>query len=652
MSDPSRIPDDSVPEIQSLRNRIAELEHANATLEAMAGPYRDLIEHARDMIWTVDMAGSVNFLNSACETITGYTKDELLGLGLADIIAPEDRETAYESMTRRWDGDRMRHYEIRILAKNGQAVDLEVSSALLKRTDVPAGILAIGRDITARKQAQEALRRSAENFEYLFSNHPMPMWVIDTKSLQFLEVNQAAMERYGYSREQFLAMSSAALRPPGEAERYRNYIRDLQPGGHGDAGHWQHLAKNGRIFDTEVFWRSLNFGGRDAVLAVITDITERKALEEQLRQSHKLEAVGRLAGGVAHEFNNLLTVILGYSQLLLNHLDHEHPMHAGLDQIRGSAEKAGILTRQLMAFSRRQSLQPGILDLNKVVAGMEKTLVRLIGDEIQLVTKLRPDLGLARADPTEIEQALMNLALNARDAMPQGGTLTFETANVDFSNPEEAAGHRPGAYAMVAVTDTGEGIDTETQSRLFEPFFSTRGKRAGGGLGLAFVYGMIEQHGGFVRVSSELGRGSRFEVYLPNIPDPTDVSVHESTEVRGRETILVVESKAGVRKLIAEALRSCGYTVLESASSAEALELAKKEQPAVDLLLTDSALPGSNGQELAEAWKRLRPNSKMVFMFDAAGGEEPCGPERLLPKPFSSVKLAQTIREALDGRVR
>src|SRR5260370_36049252 len=191
----------------------------------MAGPYRDLIEHARDMIWTVDMAGSVNFLNSACQTITGYTKDELLGLGLAEIIAPENRETAYESMNRRWDGDRMRHYEIRILAKNGQAVDLEVSSALLKRAEVPTGILAIARDITARKQAQEALQRSAENFEYLFSNHPMPMWVIDANSLQFLEVNQAAIERYGYSREEFLGMSSIALRPPGEAERFRDYVQ-------------------------------------------------------------------------------------------------------------------------------------------------------------------------------------------------------------------------------------------------------------------------------------------------------------------------------------------------------------------------------------------------------------------------------------------
>jgi PAS domain S-box-containing protein len=644
------VPEDSLAEIESLRKRVADLERANALLAS--GRYRDLIEHARDMIWTVDGDGTVTFLNSACQAITGYTRQELLQG--ADLLAPKNLRASHAALARKWDGDPSRHYEIQILAKDDRAVDLEVSSTFLERAGTPSCVLAIGRDITARKEAQESLRQNAENFEYLFSNHPMPMWVFDVKTLQFLEVNQAAIEKYGYSREEFLAMPSADLRPPGEARRFRDYLRELQPGGRGEAGHWTHLAKNGRIIDVEVFWRSVNFAGRDAVLSVIEDITDRKLLEEQLRQSQKLEAVGRLAGGVAHEFNNLLTVILGYSQLLLNRIDRTHPMHAGLEQIRESAGKAGTLTRQLMAFSRRESLQPGILDLNKVVAGMEKMLRRLIGDRIELVTKLSPAVGLVRADPSQIDQVLVNLILNAREAMPEGGTVTLETADVKVSGQEAA--RRPGPYAMVAVTDTGEGIGEESRSHLFEPFYSTREQREGAGLGLSVVYGVIEQHGGFVRVTSEPGQGARFEVYLPHVPDLAGESVCESPGLRGFETILVVEDEAGVLRLIAETLRGSGYTVIETANSAEALEIAKRDSLHVDLLLTDVMMPNVNGRDLADAWKILHPDLKVLFMSDyrvVPAAEKVSGLEgRLLQKPFSGATLMQTVRDVLDGRTR
>jgi hypothetical protein len=415
------------------------------------------------------------------------------------------------------------------------------------------------------------------------------------------------------------------------------------------------LAKNGRIIDVEVFWRSVNFAGRDAVLSVIEDITDRKLLEEQLRQSQKLEAVGRLAGGVAHEFNNLLTVILGYSQLLLNRIDREHPMHAGLDQIRESAGKAGILTRQLMAFSRRESLQPGILDLNNVVAGMEKMLRRLIGDRIELVTKLSPAVGVVRADPSQIDQVLVNLILNAREAMPEGGMVTLETAAMEVSGQDPEA-RRPGSYAMVAVTDIGEGIGEESRSHLFEPFYSTREQREGVGLGLSVVYGVIEQHGGFVRVTSEPGKGARFEVYLPHIPDLAGESVCDSPGLRGFETVLVVEDDAGVLRLIAETLRGFGYTVIETANSAEALEIAKLDSPRVDLLLTDFMMPNVNGRDLADAWKILHPDLKVLLMSDSQAvlaAEKDSGlKERVLQKPFSGVKLMQTVRDVLDGRTR
>ena len=329
-------------------------------------------------------------------------------------------------------------------------------------------------------------------------------------------------------------------------------------------------------------------------------------------------------------------------------------MHAGLEQIRESAGKAGTLTRQLMAFSRRESLQPGILDLNKVVAGMEKMLRRLIGDRIELVTKLSPAVGLVRADPSQIDQVLVNLILNAREAMPEGGTVTLETADVEVSGQEAA--RRPGPYAMVAVTDTGEGIGEESRSHLFEPFYSTREQREGAGLGLSVVYGVIEQHGGFVRVTSEPGQGARFEVYLPHAPDLAGESVCESPGLRGFETILVVEDEAGVRRLIAETLRASGYTVIETIDSAEALEIAKRDSLHVDLLLTDVMMPNVNGRDLADAWKILHPDLKVLFMSDyrvVPAAEKVSGLEgRLLPKPFSGATLMQTVRDVLDGRTR
>ena len=321
-------------------------------------------------------------------------------------------------------------------------------------------------------------------------------------------------------------------------------------------------------------------------------------------------------------------------------------MHAGLSHIRESAGRAAVLTRQLVAFSKRQSLQPGALDLNKVVAGLEKTLRRRIGDRIELVIKLSPEVGFVRADGGQIEQVIMNLALNAREAMPQGGTIVIETAGVEVSEPEAAAGHPPGPYAIVAITDTGEGIDEESRSHLFEPFFSTRGQRDGGGLGLSVVYGMVEQHGGFIRVTSAPGQGARFEVYLPHVVDLAVEPDYEATDSRGVETILVVDDEAGILRLIAETLRGSGYTVIEAADSAEALEMAKREPLHVDLLLTDVMMPKVNGRDLADAWRILHPDLKVLFMsgdrFSDLGAP-------LLLKPFSGPKLTQTVRAVLDG---
>jgi two-component system cell cycle sensor histidine kinase/response regulator CckA len=641
--------------MEHLRRRVAELERANAVLEAREGRYRDLIENAKDLVWTLDLDGSVTFLNSAWEKLTGYTKQELVGKELAELVGAQNLEAARGALMRKWETDRSTHFEIRILAKDGAPIELEVNSAILERDGKRAGFLAIARDITDRKQAQAAVRRSAQEFEYLFVNHPQPMWVFDERTLRFLEVNQAALAKYGYSREEFLAMSMADLRPREDLPRFMTDLGERLDRESGNAGYWRHYLKDGRIIDVEVLWHTVVFAGRNAILSVLQDVTERRMLEEQLQQSHKLEAVGRLAGGVAHDFNNLLTVIAGYSQLLLNRIEVEHPMHAGLDQIRQSADKAAVLTRQLLAFSRRQALQPAVIDLNAIIADMEKMLRRLIGEHIELVTRLHPGLGPVRADPSQVEEVIMNLALNARDAMPQGGTVSIETSEIEFT-VQGAAGHPAGFYALISVADTGEGIDSETRSHLFEPFFTTKGQRERAGLGLSAVYGIVEQHGGFIRVSSAPGEGSRFDICLPrlsSVPDPAEVSGAEATGLGGSETILVVEDEDGVLKLISETLRVHGYTVIEAGNSVEALEMAKRQDLRVDLLLTDIVMPRMTGRGLADAWKILRPDVKVLYMSGYAKGTDAdelfsgLG-HRLLQKPFSAVRLAQKVREALD----
>jgi PAS domain S-box-containing protein len=541
------------------------------------------------------------------------------------------------------------------MAKNGSEVDLEVNSAILEENGKPSGVLAIARDVTERLQTQEALRRSAREFEYLFSNHPQPMWVFDAGTLRFLEVNQAAQSKYGYSREEFLNLTAADIRPQDDVPRLKEMVRDRPPGKSGSAGYWRHCTRAGRVLDVEVLWHQVTFAGHDAILAVIQDVSERRLFEEQLQQSHKLEAVGRLAGGVAHDFNNLLTVITGYSQLLMNRINTEHPMHSGLDQIRQSADKAAILTRQLLAFSRRQAIQPGILDLNTIVTDMEKMLRRLIGEHIELVTRLAPELGHVRADPSQIEEIMMNLALNARDAMPEGGVLTIETSKAEFS-VQAAAGHPGGRYVVVSVSDTGAGFDGETRSHMFEPFFTTKRNHEGGGLGLSAVYGMIEQNDGFVRVSSEPGAGARFDICLPrlpHVPDLSGVALPEAMGIGGSETILVVEDEAGVLKLIAETLRVYGYNVLATTDSTEALEMARREPCDVDMLLTDIVMPRVNGRNLAEAWQIAHPDLKVLYISgyskDPQVGHMLSGLEdRLLLKPFSGAKLAQKVRETLD----
>jgi two-component system, cell cycle sensor histidine kinase and response regulator CckA len=419
----------------------------------------------------------------------------------------------------------------------------------------------------------------------------------------------------------------------------------------------QDFLVKGRV-DRDVVVRAVRHAieRKHAERALFASESERKRLEEQLRQSQKMEAVGRLAGGVAHDFNNLLTAMLGYAEITKRHLDPASPLQRNLDEILKAGDKAAALVAQLLAFSRKQVLQPKIINLNAVTLDIEKMLRRVIGEDIRLVTVLDERLGQVRADPSQIEQVILNLAVNARDAMPRGGRLVIETANVDLpaSYAKEHVGVTAGAHVMLSVTDTGVGMDAETLSHIFEPFFTTKAPGRGTGLGLATVYGIVAQSGGHVWPYSELGRGTAFKVYFPRLDQPAESPRDESdgSPRGGRERILVVEDEEAVRNLAVEILEEGGYSVLKAISGDEALQVMSEQE--VDLVLTDVVMPGMDGLELAATLARTHPRVGVIYMSGYAGeairhrGSLPEG-AIVIQKPFSARTLGARVREVLDA---
>jgi PAS domain S-box-containing protein len=512
----------------------------------------------------------------------------------------------------------------------------------------------------ARLQAEDALRQREASFRVLFENNPHPMWVFDRESLRFLEVNGAAVDHYGYSRDEFLAMriddlQSAEDRNPRESSQVR--IADTKGIVH--SGPLRHRAKDGSLIHVMIVAHDLDFTGRPGRLVVAHDVTEQKKLEAQLHQSQKMEAVGQLAGGVAHDFNNLLNVITGYGDLLLRQLGPTHAGIARLQHIRRAAERGAGLTRQLLAFSRRQVLEPKVLDLNAALSDTQAMLSRLIGEHIQVVMSLDPATGPVRADPGQLEQVVMNLVINARDSMPEGGTLILETANVQldevYTRTRQDA--KPGNYVRLSVSDTGGGMDAETLSRIFEPFFTTKPRGQGTGLGLATVYGIVKQSGGHVDVYSEVGRGSTFKVHLPRV-EADDAAADLGRQDReatlgGSETVLLVEDDDAMRGLTRELLQEHGYVVLEASGPEGAFGIAESHSGSIDLLMTDVIMPKMNGTQLAAQMVTLRPQMRVLYMSgytDEAIGRHGVieAGTNFLQKPFTLQALLRKLRAVLD----
>jgi len=517
-----------------------------------------------------------------------------------------------------------------------------------------------GEDLAMQRRTEEALRESEERYRTLVETSPDAIALSDTRG-NILMTNHLCLTLVGHkSLEEMIGKNLIDLVVPQDKTLLAAAVgRVLETGSLRDLGLTM-LRVDGVPFPVELSASAIQdtMGKVKAFVIVMRDITERKRLEEQFRQAQRMEVVGRLAGGVAHDFNNLLTVIQGNAQFAMEALPPGNAAREDIEEILKATDRAANLTRQLLAFSRHQVLQPQIVNPNALILEMDKMLRRLIGEDIELRTVPAPDLGYIQADPGQIEQILVNLAVNARDAMPNGGTLTVETANVALDEMYKGS-HLdviPGGFVMLAVSDTGIGMNEETKAHLFEPFFTTKDPSRGTGLGLATIYGIVKQHGGDLRVCSELGKGTVFRVYLPRVEGKTASSAQNGEDAgrpRGSETVLVVEDDPSVRNLVVRTLSNLGYTVLEAANGEEALKAAQEHANKVSLLLTDMIMPQMGGKELARRLVALNPQMRVLF---ASGYTEDAVTHHgildkgmaFLPKPFTANDLARKVRQALQ----
>lgn len=617
------------------------------------------LENNSEMISMTDSEGRMVFGNRALLQATGYRKEELLGKSVEETLfspnnPPAVREELQTSLARegRWRGE--------CLQRRPDGVDAPISLSISVLRDDEgrmSGVFSIAQDISERRRLEDRLLQLGHALQ-----NSGEMICLSDHTGNAVFVNQALLRASGYAEEEILGKQFnetifSRNNPRTLADEIRNgIVRE---------GKWSGEAlqrrKNGPDMPVLLSISVLQDGeGRvTGAFAVAQDVTEQRRLEEQLRGAQKMEAVGQLAGGVAHDFNNLLMVIMGYAGDLKERLHASDPLHKKVEEIERAGERAASLTRQLLAFSRQQVLEPRVLDLNSVVEDLQGMLRRLIREDIELVTELDAELGQVKADQGQIEQVIVNLIVNARDAMPRGGRLTIQTSNVQVD--EAVARLRPtmspGTYVRLTVTDTGTGMDAATQSHIFEPFFTTKERGKGTGLGLATVYGVVKQSGGFIWVSSELGHGATFEIFLPRVGQPAPATAPDDRTketATGSETILLVEDDEALRTLILEALGARGYTVLEAAGGVEALRLVRQQSCKIDLLLTDVVMPGMRGPQVAESVVALCPNVKVLYMSGYADfGAGPDGflkpGERLLQKPYTLTELARTVREVLEG---
>jgi two-component system, cell cycle sensor histidine kinase and response regulator CckA len=623
--------------------------------------FRLISENAADMIAVVDMEGRRVFNSFSYERVLGYSLEELQKSSSFEQIHPEDREKVAQAAEEARRTGVGKPLEYRARHKDGSWRVLESTASVIRDSKGhPENFVIVNRDVTERKRSAEALRQSEAGFRSVVEDAPYGIYRASLSG-ELLLVNSALKKMLGYtSQEELLRtnLASGIYRYPLEHQKVNEVLlheesfKDLEV-------EWK--RKDGAPITVRCSGCPIKDDtGAVAYIEVFAeDVTERRALERQLRMAQKMEAVGRLSGGIAHDFNNLLGVIIGYSQVLKRSLGPDSASFEHAQEIEKASQRAVSLTRQLLAFSRQQVLEPVVLNLNTLLSDMEKMLPRLIGEDIALKLDLDSSLSQVKADPGQIEQVILNLAVNARDAMPDGGKLLIQTANVnlDTAYTHNHPGSRPGSYVMLRVVDTGTGIDPEIQSQIFEPFFTTKERDKGTGLGLATVYGVVKQSGGYIAVDSEKGKGASFSVYLPRLEQPAAQSaptVATPMNTRGSETILLVEDAEPLRKLAAMFLKESGYRILCAADGQEALQIARQNPGPIHLLLTDVVMPGMNGRVLGERLAASQPGMRVLYMsgytdsFIAGHGVLEPG-THLLHKPFTQEALIRKVRELLDA---
>jgi two-component system cell cycle sensor histidine kinase/response regulator CckA len=606
-----------------------------------------LIEHSPLATVVLDAEHRVRMVNPAFSKLFGYQQHEVIGTRLDELIAGPEQQIEAGDYTRRVFSGEQVHRTLRRRRKDGTPVDVELYGVPLHEDGRLVGIFALYEDATDRVDAEHKLRESEERFRRLADATFEGIVVSDAGTV--IDCNEQFARLLGLTPKEVIGRQVLDFVAPEHHALVTERIRT------GDEQPYEHraLLPDGSVLLVEVHGRTLPQAGRTLRVTAVRDVTSHRRFEEEIRQGQKMEAVGRLAGGIAHDFNNVLTVIKGYSQLVAMQLQDDR-LRGQVEEIKQAAERAGLMTQRLLAFGRKQPLQPQVIDLNAAIMGMEKMLRRLIRADIQFEFQLKHGLGQIKVDPGQLEQVILNLAINAGDAMPRGGSLRFRTSEKE--EKESLPSRAGGSYVVLEVSDTGTGMDEETLRQAFEPFFTTKQNGKGTGLGLATVYAIVKQSGGSIDAISRLGAGTTFCIYLPRVPaekGPEATTTGDRELPRGEETILVVEDEPGVRSLAVEFLSRHGYQVLEAENGNRALELFAREGQHIDLVLTDVVMPGMNGPEMVEHLLALRPELKVLFMSgytdDVLPHDSGFESFRLVQKPFSVEELIVKLRETLDG---
>ena len=632
---------------------ITKRKLAEAALKESENQYRLLVKQIPAVVFKGYQDWSIDFFDQKVEALTGYRKDEFDSRQIkwCDLIIPEDLDKARDKFMQALKGDKSYVREYRIRKKDGEVRWIQARGQIFcdesGQIDYINGVFF---DISERKAAETILQRERQRFFSLLDMLPALISLIAPDfTLQF--ANRQFREVFGDPEGRTCYEVAYGRQTPCDNCNIREILESQKP------VEWERTTSQGRTYQVYNY-PFTDIDGSPMLLKLGMDITTRKALEAQLLQAQKMEAVGRLAGGVAHDFNNLLMAIMGYGELIRTSLVKDDPLYKYSEDILKATERAASLTQQLLAFSRRQVMQPQVLNLNRVTADLEKMLRRLIGEHIDLEIVAGPDLWAAKADPGQINQIIMNLAVNARDAMPTGGRLTLSTANVELVTSQNGRFEStpPGCYVSLAVSDTGSGMDVATLDHIFEPFFTTKEVGKGTGLGLPMVYGIVKQNHGYIEVESQPGQGTTFKIYLPRLDEALEAPgarITPAARLEGSETILVVEDEEALRTLLCRFFRLYGYNVLEAQHGGEALLLCEQHQGPIDLMVTDVVMPQMSGKELADRLAPLHPEMTVFFMsgytdsdLTPYGAPEPS--QHFMSKPFRPMDLVKKVRDILD----